>query len=263
MATTTFTPSMLRGAGTRGIPEIPAGSTFSPSDISGLIAWYKPGVGLTIDGSGFISKWEDQSGNGNDLTQTSATFQPKLTDGTSGRVGVNGYNAVDFDTNSNGNARLDCVLGSTLDQPYTMCGVWSKSEVYSGYGRPIIEWDGSSLDYNKLSWTTRDITNGYSIKGGTTVQLGGSGGSTLLPLNPTYSRVVFIMNGASSYAYLNMVDWMKNGAPQNVGSNSIDGFRLGHGYANEQLAEFIVYDSSLSSANQTSIDNYFKTKYNL
>ena len=29
MATTTFTPSMLRGAGTRGIPEIPAGSSFS------------------------------------------------------------------------------------------------------------------------------------------------------------------------------------------------------------------------------------------
>lgn len=28
MATTTFTPSMLRGAGTRGIPEIPAGSSF-------------------------------------------------------------------------------------------------------------------------------------------------------------------------------------------------------------------------------------------
>ena len=29
MATTTFTPSMLRGAGTRGIPEIAAGSSYS------------------------------------------------------------------------------------------------------------------------------------------------------------------------------------------------------------------------------------------
>ena len=29
MATTTFIPSMLRGAGTRGIPEIPAGSSYS------------------------------------------------------------------------------------------------------------------------------------------------------------------------------------------------------------------------------------------
>ena len=29
MATTTFTPSMLRGVGTRGIPEIPAGSSFT------------------------------------------------------------------------------------------------------------------------------------------------------------------------------------------------------------------------------------------
>jgi hypothetical protein len=29
MATTTYTPSMLRGAGTRGVPEIPVGSSFS------------------------------------------------------------------------------------------------------------------------------------------------------------------------------------------------------------------------------------------
>ena len=29
MAITTFTPSMLRGAGTRGVPEVPAGSSFS------------------------------------------------------------------------------------------------------------------------------------------------------------------------------------------------------------------------------------------
>ena len=30
MATTTFTPSMLRGAGTRGVPLIPAGSSTDP-----------------------------------------------------------------------------------------------------------------------------------------------------------------------------------------------------------------------------------------
>ena len=28
MATTTFTPSILRGTGTRAVPEIPAGSSF-------------------------------------------------------------------------------------------------------------------------------------------------------------------------------------------------------------------------------------------
>jgi len=36
MATTTFTPSMLRGAGTRGIPEIPAGSS-NDSDAQAFI----------------------------------------------------------------------------------------------------------------------------------------------------------------------------------------------------------------------------------
>ena len=29
MATTIYTPAMLRGAGTRGVPEIPAGSSFT------------------------------------------------------------------------------------------------------------------------------------------------------------------------------------------------------------------------------------------
>jgi len=56
MATTTYTPSMLRGAGTRGIPEIPAGSSFA--DIYSLNF---DGIDDSVTVSSFTT-------SGNDLT---------------------------------------------------------------------------------------------------------------------------------------------------------------------------------------------------
>lgn len=57
-----------------------------PTSISGLLCWVKAGVGLFKDGAGTqpvsadgdsIALWKDQSGNGNDLTQSTAGNQPK------------------------------------------------------------------------------------------------------------------------------------------------------------------------------------------
>lgn len=48
---------------------------FSPSDFAGLVAWYQLGTGITNTGAG-VSKWADQSGNGNDLLQATDTNRP-------------------------------------------------------------------------------------------------------------------------------------------------------------------------------------------
>tara|TARA_R100001086_G_scaffold183831_2_gene102607 strand:- start:231 stop:935 length:705 start_codon:yes stop_codon:yes gene_type:complete len=44
----------------------------------GLQVWYQFNTGLTESGSN-VTRWEDRSGNGNDLTQTTATNQPLKT----------------------------------------------------------------------------------------------------------------------------------------------------------------------------------------
>ena len=50
---------------------------------------------------GFVTIWYDQSGNGNDVTQTTASNQPKIFDATNGIIEVNGKPAINFEvTNS-------------------------------------------------------------------------------------------------------------------------------------------------------------------
>ena len=58
-----------------------AASSYLPSDNpASLVGWFRMGVGVTSSG-GFASAWADQSGNGHDLLQGTATNQPAY-DGT-------------------------------------------------------------------------------------------------------------------------------------------------------------------------------------
>ncbi len=64
-----------------GMGAAAVAAVLSPNDpsISGsLQLWLKSDTGVTADGSGFVSNWADQSGNGNDASQGSSSLQPKL-----------------------------------------------------------------------------------------------------------------------------------------------------------------------------------------
>ena len=45
------------------------GGGFDPSQLSGLKLWLKADTGVTVDGSGNVSSWADQSGNNNTAYQ--------------------------------------------------------------------------------------------------------------------------------------------------------------------------------------------------
>lgn len=49
-----------------------------PTQVSGLLAWYRGDLGITLNGSN-VSSWEDQSGNGFTLVQGTANKQPAYT----------------------------------------------------------------------------------------------------------------------------------------------------------------------------------------
>jgi hypothetical protein len=62
--------------GTTG-PQGPTGPAGPPV----LRLWYKSDTGVTTDGSGNVSQWNDQSGNGNHLVQATVTSRPPLVSG--------------------------------------------------------------------------------------------------------------------------------------------------------------------------------------
>lgn len=61
---------------------------------------------------GFVVSWMDQSGNGNDATQSTTANQPKIYDGTTGVVTENGKPAVEFD-GSNDRFETSWNIGTT------------------------------------------------------------------------------------------------------------------------------------------------------
>jgi hypothetical protein len=75
---------LAAGAGKKATPilqEIDALSaiflgTFNPSDLTGLSAWYRSDLGITLDGSNNVEQWNDQSGGGFNLTQATSGDRP-------------------------------------------------------------------------------------------------------------------------------------------------------------------------------------------
>ena len=51
------------------------GAPFAPDDLDNLVAWYQFNIGITVTGAG-VSTWADQSGNGNDLLQSTDADRP-------------------------------------------------------------------------------------------------------------------------------------------------------------------------------------------
>src|SRR5882762_8676149 len=54
---------------------------WSVPSIAGLSLWLDGSKGVTVE-SGAVSKWSDQSGNGNDAVQQNPSFRPYLSSGT-------------------------------------------------------------------------------------------------------------------------------------------------------------------------------------
>jgi len=70
-----------------------SGSSWSPSDETGLEAWYKFQTGITLNGSN-VSNWDDSSSNSFDMEQRTASKQPAYNSGN-----------IDFDPTATQNLR--------------------------------------------------------------------------------------------------------------------------------------------------------------
>ena len=83
-----------------------SGSSWSPSDESGLEAWYKYQTGITLNGSN-VSAWDDSSSNSFDMSQRTASKQPA-------------YNSGDIDFDPTATQNLRTVSDITLSGAFTV-----------------------------------------------------------------------------------------------------------------------------------------------
>ena len=230
-------------------------ATFDPSTILGCKAWYdaSDSTSITKDGGNLVSQWNDKSGQANHVVQATGSKQPLWVS-----AGQNGKDIIRFDGVDN-ILKKATFTGGEVVQGNMVFFVFKKvSGTISGY-----VYD-SGADTDRQTFLMGIVLSGkfgFISGDGST----GVGSSNTAETNYNYWDITW--NGASNEVFKNAVSYITGNAT-NVGTDGMNGITFGarnsdSGFANVEFAEFILYDTVLSSGNRTLVRNYLSAKWGL
>jgi hypothetical protein len=203
-----------------------------------------PAYDNTVDG--FVETWYDQSGNGNDATQSVAGNQPKIVDG-----GVLVSGGIDFDG-----------VGDALDTPSLITSVDLASSFV--VAKQSSSHTGAALALSRNNPNQRWYSPIY-VSGSAYFGYGDSATKVSLGISDT-SEYLFasIADGINATGYVNSVSKGTSAvftglgtlSSGGIGSVNVTSFFLG------TIAEIIVYNSD-QSANRVAIETNINDHYNI
>lgn len=202
---------------------------FNPASLPNLAAWFRFNQGITGTA---VSQWDDASGNGRHLKQSTGAAQPaKQADG-----------SILFDGSSD---FLKCDA-FTLNQPYTVY-VLFKQVTWTANDRIF---DGEATNSSILFQV--GTTPSLSLFAGSTVAA-----NTNLAVD-TYGAVASVFNGASSAMQVNATTTTTG----NAGAGNMGGFTLGAQgggggqWGNIQVKEVAIYSVAHDLATRQLVHTY-------
>lgn len=219
---------------------------------------------LTFVGAnnGFITTWYDQSGNGNNATQSTAAQQPRIVNAGVVEVNANGFPAVRFiDANNT-------VILHYLSVPVfhtnnvAWLGYFSVYQLNNAGSNPYI-LGATPLDrgFNNLHTATRQVRTG------TIRSVNSTGNGAALNTNQLYLRFD-LANRTNIQTYLNgSATPTINVADSNTNFNMPTNYWLGNTdrdvvLGDVPISEFIAYNTD-QSTNKTAIETNIKTYYGI
>lgn len=207
----------------------PASGPFSPSDVTGLEAWYRETYAA--------GTWADLSGNGRDLTTLT---------GTPSQVTRSGQLAISL----NGSTALSGAFGVTLDQPTTAYVVFETTVAFS---RVVFCGDDTT---NRQQFQAT-LAGGQAIYAGTVLSADGT-------LAAGIHAAACIFNSTTSALYEG--DFATAAVSGNAGTNKLDGLIVGARPGPADLFtgyvwELIVYSGAHDAATRKLIGDYFTARY--
>jgi hypothetical protein len=219
----------------------------STPPVSGYTAWYDASDATSITlSAGAVSQWNDKSGNGYNLTQSTSARQPST-----GTRTLNGRNVLAFNGTSDYLVRNSTPV---LTQPNTVFVVAASDTVNAQ--QVVFDDGGSSGQSGGAVYISND--NKFHIYALGSVEVGNTNANT----NPHCFSAVF--NGTSSTLF---VDGTQSGSSGDAGSQSMTGFSVGDfqdgfgWYWGGVVAEVVVYHSLLSDAQRQSVESYLRAKW--
>ena len=196
-----------------------------------LQLWFRADS-LNLNDDDSVSTWGDDSGNGRDATQASEPAQPIFKTNILG-----GYPVVRF----SGAQSLD--FTSYIYNLSTYFVVWSRTG--AGNNDVVFGYDGTHYAYLQYSSSWYMATSAL-------ISVAMASGTFLLK-SMVYNNVVY-----AGYT---------NGSAHTPAAGSLDAYYryigAGTGVLGGDIAEIVIFDTNLSTANRQFVENYLNTKYNL
>lgn len=214
---------------------------------SGAVLWLDAADASTItESSGSVSQWDDKSGNGNNVTQSTGSEQP-----TTGVSTSNGLNVLSFDG------------GDTLNLP---SGLFDLGEDNSTIFAVVQCADNTSqmMFFNLVE----TFTSRYTLWGEFSSQInfdhnaGSAAKGSVDRINTnvytasrTGTAIVVGSNGVDGTVSNTATD------ATNITSGTIGSYRGISAHLTGFIAEIIVYDRSLTAVEKDNVNNYLSSKW--
>jgi hypothetical protein len=230
----------------------PAGSGAPPTPpLSGMTLWVNGRNGIT-SGGGSVSAWADQSGSGNNFSQSTGSAQPTLSS-------INGHTALAF--NPSVFSSMSCAAGTAINNgsAWTIFAVWqfNGSVGYADYNNTIL-----SVFAQILIGADKNGSNAeaYSFQQGTHVAVSGGPATS-----PHYS--MHQQNGSTTMSVA-----IDGGTPATTTVGSIGNWNCDYlgrngvttgSYFNGLIGEVIAWNRALSSGEITTVQNFLHTNWGI
>lgn len=243
---------------------------FSPADISGLQLWLDATTGLfdatsggspvTADGSA-VARWEDQSGNGRHFTQSTSLNRPLL------KTSIqNSKNVVRFDGSNDrmiGPNELKfappvsifaVISAGPIAAYQTIYGNGTLAGGVQGYGIWVSD---ISDNLGAFSSQYRDSSTANTNYYTATIPIAGVFfiGNSII----TSTKNILYFNNSTEDSQDHLIGTITPNQDVLIGARADGGSFNWH--LNGDIAELIIYNSSLSTINRESVRNYLNTKW--
>jgi hypothetical protein len=214
-------------------------AAFLPTNITGCQLWLDASLGVTKDGSDFVSQWDDQSGNGRDFTG-SGTSKPLWVDSV-----LNSLPVIRFDGTN------DKLLNTST---------YSIQEVFIVMNNR----EGSQFTHLQTPFTKQTIAVADDRAFGTA----GSSGTSLAEDGMAGTTGTYV-DTVQTEDFSPLIDFKIANARRAAGSVSWNATTIGQdGLAdartwNGDIVEIIVYDNVISAGDRTLLIAYLQAKYGI
>lgn len=247
---------IIPGVVARG-PAVAAGGEFDFSTLGTLVMDLDARVGVTVTGGG-VSTWADQSGAGNDATQTTSARRPEYV----GTVGSNAIAAITFDAANT--ERMSTALATMaamttilvgrqaatlpIDATRSKFGSGASSSTTAGVSLRVHNTAGA-MDYRYCDGTARVILSGANVAVNTSYIAGFRHDSTNYSSRVSGGSIVSGAHGRGSPG----TGLLSIGTATSASSSTVGGM----------LSRILVYSNHISDTNFNTAFTNLNTIYGI